>query len=957
MLLTAGANPLAINHAGNTILHELVRNYASGDGASRVTIMNLFLKLGVSTTAQNYLGQTPLHIACGSKPTQHLGSKVDPFDFILNCHIDSINTGDFHGVRPIHLAATISEQNVATLIRNGADCSISTHEGRNLLHIASRARQSNVVGLILEHFLSIGHLDPLNSQDKLGRTPLHDACRSGRPETVALLLKAGADPKIKDKQNYTPLHACAEFEEESIFWSDLANQLAPKRILDAAGVLISDPLRPDLKNRTGSGQSGPVSCDNDSVRIREIIRLLIAHGAELAFPSPMIDPIGAAIVKRCADMVDDLLPLMEAIRAKAAEEKRLWHMAGTRRSSTHFQERNMAMQWRATVEESDIMKNETNPWLCNELLKMRQFSAIEQLSDMGVDFSPKVGYGNDFLTTLAQWGYASLFEKLGATISRSHWVDGIESPEHDLHKTLTPYLITAARSVLPNLDMIKVIVETFGANVNIQHESRVYQSNSGHTKHTGQSALHILVRADHWWHSGAIEYLLEHGANTELRNESGLSVLHLAVGSNYESGGYRQREVVKLLLKYGADPNSMDATGLTCLNSAIHDVELVRLLIEHGADICGGRKPVLFSAISKQDVIAVRVILEAGADCNIRQEKPKTYAGKGFRIHEYEYYPIHYAADSQFNNPKTRSTAIEIIKLLLDKGANPYLQFREDSTILHDIFQFGGIIEPFLEIPDLDLEYRDPQGRTLLLASCLSACGIPLNLYKKGSDLSATDNKDNNALHLLLLAKRDIGEEYKKTFGFFIQEAPELVHQKNIEGWKPLHYAFQQRRVWSSVTLLDAGADPLEPDPNGDTPLHFIAPVMLLEAGQAEWLPRFKRFLDLGININARNNKGETPLFAYIANGNCFPGGFPWSVKDGHRLFYKPFEDAGAEIFTRNNDGENLLHLTAKRAAHSHMGRLYSDRVDTFKFLMEKGLDPMEEDNNQRTALVSDFAC
>ena len=482
--MAAGANPLAINHSGNTILHELMRNYASGDGEMRATIMNLLLKLGLSSTAQNFLGQTPLHLACGSKPAQHLGSKADPFDFILKCHIDSINTGDRHGVRPIHLAATISEPTVAALIRHGADSSISTHEGKNLLHIASRARQSNIVGLLLDHFLSIERFDLLNSQDRLGRTPLHDACRSGRPETVTLLLKAGADPKIKDKQNLTPLHACAEFEEESVFWSDLANHLIPKRTFDAGGVLISDPLRPDLSIRAGPGQiPGCVSCDNDSVRIREIIGLLIAHGAELAFPSPMIDPIDAAVVKRCADMVDDLLPSMEVIRAKVAEEKRPSHMAGMRRSTTTpFQERYMVTQWRATVKESDVIKDGDNSRLCNELLKMRQYSAIEQLLEMGVDFSPKAGYGRDFLTTLAEWGYTSLFEKLGATISRSHWVDGIESPEHDQHKTLRPYLITAARAALPNLDMMRVIVEKFGADVNIQPESRVYPTAGGYTE-------------------------------------------------------------------------------------------------------------------------------------------------------------------------------------------------------------------------------------------------------------------------------------------------------------------------------------------------------------------------------------------------------------------------------------------------------------------------------------------
>lgn len=54
----------------------------------------------------------------------------------------------------------------------------------------------------------------------MGRSPLHCACRSGRHETVALLLAAGADTHVQDNQGSTVLDACAEFDEEQQLWAD-----------------------------------------------------------------------------------------------------------------------------------------------------------------------------------------------------------------------------------------------------------------------------------------------------------------------------------------------------------------------------------------------------------------------------------------------------------------------------------------------------------------------------------------------------------------------------------------------------------------------------------------------------------------------------------------------------------------------------------------------------------------
>lgn len=47
----------------------------------------------------------------------------------------------------------------------------------------------------------------INDQDELGNTPLLWACARGDYDAVILLLKAGADPNIPNKQLQTPLHA------------------------------------------------------------------------------------------------------------------------------------------------------------------------------------------------------------------------------------------------------------------------------------------------------------------------------------------------------------------------------------------------------------------------------------------------------------------------------------------------------------------------------------------------------------------------------------------------------------------------------------------------------------------------------------------------------------------------------------------------------------------------------
>ncbi len=48
-----------------------------------------------------------------------------------------------------------------------------------------------------------------NTQDCVGRTPLHNTVDKGIPETIQILLQGGADCTIQDKWGESPVHLAA----------------------------------------------------------------------------------------------------------------------------------------------------------------------------------------------------------------------------------------------------------------------------------------------------------------------------------------------------------------------------------------------------------------------------------------------------------------------------------------------------------------------------------------------------------------------------------------------------------------------------------------------------------------------------------------------------------------------------------------------------------------------------
>jgi ankyrin repeat protein len=148
-----------------------------------------------------------------------------------------------------------------SLISKGADVNAKDERGRNVLHNLAADKQcdwgDSVIELLLKTNIAI---DGEQGQDKLGRTPLHWACATGKLHLAELLLERARPPRARleavEIRGKTSLHLAAAHD-----WDYIVDML----LLRGADVhAVSDGAWTPLHN----------ACEVGSVKIVSVVRIV-----------------------------------------------------------------------------------------------------------------------------------------------------------------------------------------------------------------------------------------------------------------------------------------------------------------------------------------------------------------------------------------------------------------------------------------------------------------------------------------------------------------------------------------------------------------------------------------------------------------------------------------------------------------------------------------------------------
>ncbi len=233
VLIRAGAEVNARNNYGDTPLHK-----AAWEG--RTELVKSLLEAGAKVNAGDRDGETPLHWAASKRETQVAKILIEGGA--------EVNAKDEDSETPLHFAAHLghNKKTIMVLIAAGAEVNARNKCGWTPLHWAAYGGCSETAKVLLKAGAELKVRT--TSGMWIGQTPLHKAALKGNPEAVKVLLEAGAKINAKDKDGRTPLDMTKQRKD----WADPKRQAKCAELLREHGGKTSAEL--DAETKQGNPQ-------------------------------------------------------------------------------------------------------------------------------------------------------------------------------------------------------------------------------------------------------------------------------------------------------------------------------------------------------------------------------------------------------------------------------------------------------------------------------------------------------------------------------------------------------------------------------------------------------------------------------------------------------------------------------------------------------------------------------
>jgi ankyrin repeat protein len=442
------------------------------------------------------------------------------------------------------------------------------------------------------------------------------------------------------------------------------------------------------------------------------------------------------------------------------------------------------------------------------------YSEVETLIKLGFDVNKKDSEGLTLLHV------ASKLRKLQEVkLLLSNGAD-IEASDKD---GCTP-LYYACTSSYSNYDVVKYLIDN-GALVNSK-------SNDNSTP------LHAAAAS---WDYRAVELLIKKGADVNSVTKSGDTPLHRAVVGNWlEKPVDENKKTIKILVDSGADPRCR-GNPFTPIEEALssNDTEIADYLIKminiNAKDSFGDL--LIHRAVSVNDFKMVKLLIENGADINIKDEQGRT--------------PLHVARLEEDEHK-------EIIKLLEEKGAID--EGKEEKIIECPGPTEEEVLKRVKEMiaSGKDINLKDEYGRTELhMATVWGKENVVKFLIENHADLNPYDEDGFTPLHYALF------NGYFQIAKLLIENGADVNGRNKKTGDTPLHYAIYHKGegAYNFIQyLLEKGADINSQDDYGDTPLHRA--VRQEDVNMVELLIKEKP------NLNIPDKPRDTPLITAVRLNN-----------------------------------------------------------------------------------------